>query len=209
MKSIIIILQLALLIFLLLLLRFFLQRVRLLVSLKWFARKYGFQVRGFRPIFFLPLNGTKKNMITLETDNYIYDIKPFGLLRKNYELHFWGLSEYSMEWYFSRHGLDHKPHLFIGTTNERKRRRIGAFVTSLDATPGKEHTPYRQSDPEPSDPRSFHRTENGREHPHASRYERKDEGLTGYILPPPAWISIFPVGAPGHRDRPHNAEFPA
>jgi len=141
MKSIIIILQLALLIFLLLLLRFFLQRVRLLFSLKRFARKYGFRVSGFRPIFFLPVNTTKKNMITLETDNCIYDIKPFGLLRKNYELHFWGLSEYSMEWYFSRHGLDHKPHLFIGTTNERKRRRIGAFVTSLDATPGKEHTP--------------------------------------------------------------------
>ena len=88
MKSIIILLQLALLIYLLLLLRFFLQRVRLLISLKWFARKYGFQASGFRPIFFLPINVTKKNMITLETDNYIYDIKPFGLLRKHCDVVF-------------------------------------------------------------------------------------------------------------------------
>ena len=141
MKSIIILLQLALLIFFLLLLRFFLQRVRLLVSLKWFARKYGFRVRGFRPIFFLPLNATKKNMITLETDNYIYDIKPFGLLRKHCEIHFWSLSEYSMEWYFSRHGIDHEPRLNIGATNERKRRRIGAFEADVNANAGKEHTP--------------------------------------------------------------------
>ena len=141
MKSIIILLQLALLIYLLLLLRFFLQRVRLLISLKWFARKYGFQASGFRPIFFLPINVTKKNMITLETDNYIYDIKPFGLLRKHCEIHFWSVSEYSMEWYFSRHGIDHEPHLYIGATNERKRRKIGVFEADLDATTVKEHTP--------------------------------------------------------------------
>ena len=141
MKSIIILLQIALLGCLLLFLRFFLQRVQLFFSLKRFVQKYGFQLSKYPATLFIPLNSIKGNTISIETASCIYDIKVFGLLRKHCEIHFWSISEYSMEWYFSRYGLDYETHLSIGMTNERKRRPIGQFVCNTDDISGKKHTP--------------------------------------------------------------------
>jgi len=167
MKSIIILLQLAIVIFLLVLLRFLLQRIRLYFQLNRFAKKYGFCCQILKKAFYLPLNSIKGNTVTLETDSCIYDIKVFGLLRKHCEIHFWGVTEYSMEWYFSRYGLDHKPYQFIGMTNEKKRRPIGAFGNNAETQSTKKHTSVLLLSPTHAPVRLTYRKENHLERLHA------------------------------------------
>ena len=120
MKTLGILLIVALAVFLYVLLRFILKRIFLWISLKRFAKKHYFQCKiGLTCL--LPSNRT--GTVQIETGNTVYNIKLFGLLRKHCEIHFWNLQEYSMEWYFSLRGFDwHRP---IGQTNYTRRRSLG------------------------------------------------------------------------------------
>ncbi len=125
MKSLIILLQLAIVIFLLVLLRFLLQRIRLYFQLNRFAKKYGFRCQILKKTFFLLFNKKNGSNVLLESDSTVYNVRTFGLLRKHCEIHFWHINEYSKTWYFLRSGfVAAQP---IGKTNAEKRRQLGDF----------------------------------------------------------------------------------
>ena len=71
-----------------------------------FAKKHGYTCKI--PLSCLWPNNKNDSIVQLETSNTLYAVKLFGLLRKHCHIHFWSTEEYSIEWYFSRHGLDFK-----------------------------------------------------------------------------------------------------
>ena len=121
MKSLKILLIIALVFLLYIGLRFFVKRIRAIITLKKFCKKHNYSCK-ISPHCMLPLNSTAC-LVQIETDTAIYPIKLFGLLRKHCEIHFWNLQEYSVEWYFSRYGLVGSTP--IGLTNTKRRRSLG------------------------------------------------------------------------------------
>jgi len=138
MKSAGILLFIVLVLGLYIFLRFIIQRICFLVKLERFAEKYGFYVKKKFWNCLLPLNGSSNSSIVIETESSVYDIKLFGLFLKHCEIHFWNTRLYSVEWYFSRHGLRRQP--TIGKTCAKMRRSLGNFndTSSIDTSSQKE-----------------------------------------------------------------------
>ena len=120
MKAVGILIVIALAMLAYILLRFVIKRVWLLVSVQKFAKKHGF---GCKTPLSCLLPSNSIGTVEIESANTVYTVKLFGLLRKHCEIHFWNLREYSVEWYFSRHGLVGSPH--IGQTNANRHRSLG------------------------------------------------------------------------------------
>lgn len=102
MKSAIIILLFALVLGLYIFLRFIIRRMCLLISLRKFAKKYDYQLKRRLWNCLLPLNGSSRSSIVIETNRSIYDIKLFGFFLKNREVHFRNSKEYSTRWIMPR-----------------------------------------------------------------------------------------------------------
>ena len=100
MKSLQILIAIALVIVFYILLRFIVKRIRLLAVLHKFSKKHGYTCKT--PLSCLLPNNREKNVVQIETDNTVYSIKLFGLLRKHCDIHFWSLKEYSATQYFTR-----------------------------------------------------------------------------------------------------------
>lgn len=103
MKAVQILIAIALAITIYLFLRFIVKRLWLFVVMCKFAKKHGYTCKT--PLFCLFPNNRSNSIMQIETDNTIYSIKLFGLLRKHCEIHFWSLAEYSAEWYLMRSGF--------------------------------------------------------------------------------------------------------
>ena len=141
MKNFAIILSIVLAIGLYIFLRFIIQRICFIIAIENFAKKYNYHIKKKLNHCLFPLNNSSNSSIVIETDSSIYDIKLFGLFLKHCEIHFWGTKEYSVEWYFSRHGLVGQP--LIGKTNAKPRRSLGDFDDAIyiDSSTQKERIP--------------------------------------------------------------------
>ena len=106
MKAVFILTGVALAITLYLFLRFIVKRIWLFSVLRKFAKQYGYNF-SFPASCLLP-NNRSNDIVKIETASTVYCVKLFGLLRKHCHIHFWSTKEYSIEWYFSRHGMDFK-----------------------------------------------------------------------------------------------------
>ena len=104
MKTILILIGIVAAVTVCILLRFVSKRVWLVFALKRFAEKHGYQCQI--PLSCLLPSNRNDHLVVIETGHIVYAVKLFGLLRKHCHIHFWSAKEYSMEWYFSRHGLD-------------------------------------------------------------------------------------------------------
>lgn len=104
MKSIQILIIIALAVTLYIFLCFIVKRIWLFTALRRFAKKHSYVCK--MPLSGLLPNNRNNNLVEIETENALYAVKLFGLLRKHCHIHFWSRAEYSIEWYFSRHGLD-------------------------------------------------------------------------------------------------------
>ena len=116
------------------LLRFMIKRLWLFLQLKKFAEKHNYDcIVPFLCI--LPLNSSS-HIIQIKTGKNSYNIKPFGLLRKHCEIHFWSTEEYSTHWYFTRAEYLGSPGP-IGLTNDHRRRSLSNtdWTTSPNAVP--------------------------------------------------------------------------
>jgi len=102
MKSAIIILLFALVLWLYFFLRFIIRRMCLLISLRKFTKKYDYQLKRNLWNCLLPLNGSSSSSVVIETNRSIYDIKLFGFFLKNREVHFRSTKEYSTRWIMPR-----------------------------------------------------------------------------------------------------------
>ena len=103
-------------------LRFVLKRTKLLHHIKRFAKEHHLQCDISVSAFLKPSNrcGTA---VCLKTDKACYNIRLFGLLRKNCAVHFWNKEMYSVEKFIPRMllydtPLGHRP---------VKRRRLGKW----------------------------------------------------------------------------------
>lgn len=102
MKTVKILLIIALVFLLYIFLRFIIRRMCLLISLRKFAKKYDYQLKIDLWNCLLPLNGSSGSSIVIETNSSIYDIKLFGFFLKNREVHFRNTKEYSTRWIMPR-----------------------------------------------------------------------------------------------------------
>ena len=121
MKALFAILIIVVIVFIYMLLRFFIKRISFWNALKKFAKQnnYAYKI-SLHNIF--PRN-SKNPLIEIETENTLYQIKLFGLLRKHCEIHFWNSQNYSVAWYFNRYGyVGTAP---IGQTGSRNHRKLG------------------------------------------------------------------------------------
>ena len=103
-------------------LRFVLKRVILLQKIKRFAKENSLQCDITASAFLMPSNrcGTA---VVLKADNVCYNIRLFGLLRKNCAVHFWNKEMYSVEKFIPKMllydtPLGHRP---------VKRRKLGEW----------------------------------------------------------------------------------
>lgn len=108
MKTVKILLIIALVFLLYIFLRFIIRRMCLLISLRKFAKKYDYQLKIDLWNCLLPLNGSSGSSIVIETNSSIYDIKLFGFFLKNREVHFRNTKEYSTRWIMPKEGLSEK-----------------------------------------------------------------------------------------------------
>lgn len=108
MKTVKILLIIALVFLLYIFLRFIIRRMCLLISLIKFAKKYDYQLKIDLWNCLLPLNGSSGSSIVIETNSSIYDIKLFGFFLKNREVHFRNTKEYSTRWIMPKEGLSEK-----------------------------------------------------------------------------------------------------
>ena len=108
-------------------LRFVLKRILLLRKIKQFAKENSIEYKISIPAFLLPINryGT---VLLLKTEKAIYNIRLFGLLRKNCAVHFWSKEQYSVEKYIPRMSLMESS---IGRSPVR-RRKLGKWDTNSD-----------------------------------------------------------------------------
>ena len=101
-------------------LRFIVKRLWLLSVLQKFAKQYGYTLHF--PFSCLLPNNRNSGTVQIETENTVYCIKLFGLLRKHCEVHFWSLKEYSVVHFLMRSSfVAAEPLGLIGT----KRRGLG------------------------------------------------------------------------------------
>lgn len=103
MKTIQILIVIALAVTLYIFLRFIVKRIWLFTVLRRFAKKHSY-ICKFPLSCLLPSN-RNNNLVEIETGSTVYAVKLFGLLRKHCEIHFWSLAEYSAEWYLMRSGF--------------------------------------------------------------------------------------------------------
>lgn len=132
MKVVQFIIAIALVLMIYILLRFICKRLCLWCALKKFAKGHNYILKmPFSCL--LPINSNNR-FIQIKTNSTVYNIKPFGLLRKHCEIHFWNTQEYSIEWYFSRAGyVGTTP---IGQTNNCPHRSLGkADWVAADGVP--------------------------------------------------------------------------
>lgn len=146
MKSLMIILLSALALGLYLFLRFIIQRMCLLISLRKFAKKYDYQLKINLWNCLLPLNGSSSSSIVIETNSSIYDIKLFGFFLKNREVHFRNTKEYSTSWIMPKEGRS-------GKTNEicaNPLKSLGSFDDAIYIIPSvqKERIPVLLHSPD-------------------------------------------------------------
>ena len=105
-------------------LQFVFKRILLLRKIKQFARENCIEYKLTTPAFLFPSNryGTA---VILKTERATYNIRLFGLLRKNCGVHFWGKSSYSVEKYIPRM-------LVYGERHPGRRRNLGKWNISSD-----------------------------------------------------------------------------
>lgn len=120
MKSIQILIVIALAVTLYILLRFIVKRIWLFMALRRFAKKHGYVCK--MALSCLLPNNRDRQVVLMETGSTVYAVKLFGLLRKHCHIHFWSMAEYSIEWYFSRYGMDHQQPFGLAGA---KRRSLG------------------------------------------------------------------------------------
>lgn len=109
-------------------LRFVFQRIIFLLKVRRFAKKQNVECLITSSAFLFPSNrlGTA---VLLKTDKSTYNIRLFGLLRKNCAVHFWNKQMYSVEKYIPRMSLvdevplGHRP---------VKRRKLGKWDIRSD-----------------------------------------------------------------------------
>jgi len=123
MKSIQILFGIAAAVTLYIFLRFIVKRIWLFMTLRRFAKKHSYICK--MPLSCLLPNNRNRQLVLIESEQSIYAIKLFGLLRKHCHIHFWSRKEYSIEWYFSRHGMDFQktPHALLAGA---RRRSLGS-----------------------------------------------------------------------------------
>ncbi len=83
------------------LLRFVLKRLKSFCKIKCFADKNNIEYKISLFSFFVPSNQCNTALL-LKTSNAVYNIRLFGLLRKNCAVHFWSKEQYSVEKYIPR-----------------------------------------------------------------------------------------------------------
>lgn len=88
--------------------RFVFKRARLLHQVKCFAKEHSIECIVTTPAFLFPSNryGTA---VLLRTEKVTYNIRLFGLLRKNCAVHFWSKEQYSVEKFIPRMSLVDTP----------------------------------------------------------------------------------------------------
>ena len=103
---------------------FVLKRILLLYKIKQFAKVNNIEYKITMPAFLFPSNryGTA---LLLKTEKATYNIRLFGLLRKNCGVHFWGKSSYSVEKYIPKM-------LVYGERHPGRRRNLGKWNISSD-----------------------------------------------------------------------------
>lgn len=121
MLAIQILFAIALAIVVLLLLRFIMKRLWLFHQLKRFAKEHNYACAIPRSCM-LPYN-RNHSYVQIRTPNTVYNIKLFGLLRKNCEIHFWSATEYSTYWYSLR--TEFAGATPICQTNHHRHRSLG------------------------------------------------------------------------------------
>lgn len=128
MKLILYLLSIAALWYVYIFLRFVFHRNILLQKVKRFAKEYDIDCFITPSAFLLPSNrlGTA---VLLKTKDKTYNIRLFGLLRKNCAVHFWNKEMYSVEKYIPRMSLNDVP---LGH-RPVKRRKLGEWDISNDA----------------------------------------------------------------------------
>ena len=99
MKTIGIFAIIAIIIVIFLLLRFMIKRLWLFHLLNRFAKEHNYTCTIPRSCL-LP-NNRNNHYVQICTANTVYNIKLFGLLRKQCEIHFWNTREYAATWYAS------------------------------------------------------------------------------------------------------------
>ena len=120
MKTIQILIVIALAVTAYLLLRFIVKRLWLFAVLSKFAKKHSYVCK--MPLSCLLPNNRNNSIVEIETANTVYCIRLFGLLRKHCEIHFWSLAEYSVVHFLMRSSfVAAKPIGLIGT----KRKSLG------------------------------------------------------------------------------------
>lgn len=127
MKLLIYLLLLFVLHFLYILVRFIFKRARLLHQVKCFAKEHSIECIVTTPAFLFPSNryGTA---VLLKTNNETYNIRLFGLLRKNCAVHFWNKEMYSIEKFIPRMSLVDTP---LGH-RPVKRRKLGKWDINVN-----------------------------------------------------------------------------
>ena len=109
------------------LLCFILKRLKLLRKIKCFADKNNIEYRISLFPFFIPSNQSNTALL-LKTSNAVYNIRLFGLLRKNCAVHFWSKEQYSVEKFIPRMSLVDTP---LGHRPVR-RRKLGKWDISAN-----------------------------------------------------------------------------
>lgn len=104
------------------LLRFVFLRIKLLLEIKRFAKENGIEYKIIVPAFLIPSNRYGTAML-LKTAKATYNIRLFGLLRKNCAVHFWNKEMYSVEKFIPRMSLNDTP---LGH-RPVKRRKLGKW----------------------------------------------------------------------------------
>ncbi len=104
------------------LLSFAIKRIILLHKIKCFAKENSIEYKISTRAFLIPSNqyGTA---VLLKTEKGTYNIRLFGLLRKNCAVHFWNKEMYSVEKFIPRMDLNDTP---LGH-RPVKRRRLGKW----------------------------------------------------------------------------------
>ena len=108
-------------------LRFVIYRVIVLLKVKQFVKIHNIECLITLSAFLFPSNRLN-TAILLKTDKSIYNIRLFGLLRKNCAVHFWNKEMYSVEKFIPRMSLADTP---LGHRPVR-RRELGKWDISAN-----------------------------------------------------------------------------
>ena len=87
-------------------LRFFLKRLRLLLSLRKAAKRAGAKITLTAAAFWFPTNRCKRCELLVRGSDFVYCIKVIGLFQRYCDLHFWNPREYATRKYLLRFQID-------------------------------------------------------------------------------------------------------